>query len=158
MDLNTSIDILNAARALELGAINVYMRLHYILVDQRYLMMADRVKGVALDEMRHAEGLGERITELGGEPTLERHIPDYGEKYPEEIIDIYRTLLMMEADTVDAYNDYITKLGENQDEVSARILKAYIEEEESHKQYFDEIRFAIEKFGDSFLALHVKVC
>ncbi len=47
------------------------MHQHYTLDDKDYGELAANVKIIAIDEMRHAESLAERIKELGGEPTTE---------------------------------------------------------------------------------------
>lgn len=157
MDNVESIRILNEARSLELGAINVYMRIHYSLRDSNYETLADRVKAVAISEMKHAEGLGERIAELDGVPTLDRKIPDYAEQLASDPLELYATLSSMEQETVDAYNRFIRELAQGEDEVSARLLKSYIAEENDHLTYFADLTTAIGRFGDAFLAQHVTV-
>ena len=157
MNTEESVRILNAARAMELGAINIYMRIHYELANRRLLDLADRVKEVAISEMKHAEGLSERITELGGTPTLDRDIPSESEDINRAVIDLYGTLHDMELNTVDAYNEFIRALVAAEDEVSARLLKRYIEEENEHMSYFYDIMGAVSMYGDTFLAQHIKV-
>ena len=63
------IDALNSARSMELHAIHQYMVQHYDLDNMDYGDMAVKVKLIAIDEMRHAEMLADRIEELGGQPT-----------------------------------------------------------------------------------------
>lgn len=157
MNNEESVRILNIARAMELGAINVYMRIHYELNNRSFEDLANRVKEIAISEMKHAEGLGERIAELGGTPTLDRSIPDYAEDVRREVIDLYGVLQYMEQDTVETYNTLIRDLVKAEDEVSARLLKTYISEENEHFQYFDDIMGAIGMYGDTFLANHIKV-
>lgn len=157
MNNEESVRILNVARAMELGAINVYMRIHYELDNRRLLDLADKVKEVAISEMKHAEGLSERIAELGGTPTLDRDIPSESEDVKRDVIDLYGILHTMEVDTVDAYNELIRELSAAEDEVSARLLKKYIVEENEHMSYFDDIMGAIGMYGDTFLAQHIKV-
>ena len=157
MNNEESVRILNVARAMEIGAINVYMRIHYELNNRSFEDLANRVKEIAISEMKHAEGLGERIAELGGTPTLDRSIPDYAEDVRREVIDLYGVLQYMEQDTVETYNTLIRDLVKAEDEVSARLLKTYISEENEHFQYFDDIMGAIGMYGDTFLANHIKV-
>lgn len=157
MNNEESIRLLNEARAMELGAINVYMRIHYELDNRRLLDLATKVKEVAISEMKHAEGLSERIVELGGTPTLDRSISSEAEEVKREVIDLYGTLHYMEVETVDAYNEIIQELVKSEDEVSARLLKNYITEENEHMSYFSDIMSAIGAYGDTFLAQHIKV-
>ena len=56
---------LNTARAMELHAIHQYMVQHYNLDDWDYGELAMNMKLIAIDEMRHAEMLADRIEELG---------------------------------------------------------------------------------------------
>lgn len=157
MNNEESVRLLNKARAMELGAVNVYMRIHYELNNRSFEDLANRVKEIAISEMKHAEGLGERIAELGGTPTLDRSIPEYAEDVKREVIDLYGVLQYMEQDTVETYNTLIRDLVKSEDEVSARLLKTYISEENEHFQYFDDIVGAIGMYGDTFLANHIKV-
>ncbi|HOK97146.1 MAG TPA: ferritin-like domain-containing protein, partial [Anaerohalosphaeraceae bacterium] len=55
------IEVLNKARAMELHAIHQYMNQHYNLDDMDYGELAANLKLIAIDEMRHAEMLAERI-------------------------------------------------------------------------------------------------
>lgn len=65
------IEVLNKARAMELTAISQYMNQHYGLDSMDYGELAKNLKLIAIDEMRHAEMLAERVKELGGEPVSE---------------------------------------------------------------------------------------
>lgn len=65
------IEMLNKALSMELQAIHLYMQQHYHLDDLDFGELAANVKLISIDEMRHAESLSERITELGGEPTTD---------------------------------------------------------------------------------------
>ncbi|MGB9628229.1 MAG: ferritin-like domain-containing protein, partial [Thermodesulfobacteriota bacterium] len=62
------IDLLNKARSRELSAIAQYMEHHYELEDQDFGKLATKLKEIAIQEMKHAEKLAERILFLNGEP------------------------------------------------------------------------------------------
>ena len=66
---NVVIDTLNKARSSELAAILQYMSQHYELADKDYGQIAASIKLIAIDEMRHAEMLAERILLLNAKPT-----------------------------------------------------------------------------------------
>jgi bacterioferritin len=83
------IEVLNKARAMELAAITQYMNQHYNLDDMDYGELAAKVKLIAIDEMRHAEGFAERIKELGGEPTTE---PDQKVTKGQKVEQIYPSM------------------------------------------------------------------
>ena len=65
------VDALNQDRADELAAITQYMGHHYTAQGLESVAVVDMFKSVSIDEMKHAEALGERIAYLGGEPTKE---------------------------------------------------------------------------------------
>ena len=63
------IDLLNAARSRELTAILQYMNQHYELEDKDFGKLAKKMKEIAIQEMKHAEALAERILFLTGTPS-----------------------------------------------------------------------------------------
>ncbi len=69
------IDLLNRARARELTAISQYMAQHYELEDAMYGKLAERIKKIAMVEMKHAEEFAERIIFLGGIPVSKPDVP-----------------------------------------------------------------------------------
>ena len=68
------IDALNMDRADELAAIVQYMKHRYEGIGMKSPGILEIAKKIAIDEMRHAEKLGERINYLGGVPTKEPSI------------------------------------------------------------------------------------
>ncbi len=143
------IDVLNRARAMELHAIVQYMNQHYGLDDMDYGELAAKIKLIAIDEMKHAEELGERVKELGGEPTTERA----AEVVPgQEVESIYRYDSGIEDDTIEDYNSFLEVCRENGDSISARIFEKLIEEEQVHLNYFEDIADHIEQLGAAFLS------
>ena len=62
------IDALNKDRADELGAIIQYMGHHYTADGMESPAIVGIFKTTAIDEMKHAEMLAERIVYLGGDP------------------------------------------------------------------------------------------
>ena len=69
-DTKQIISALNRSRSAELGAIMQYMNHHYEAQGIDALSVKDVFRQSAMDEMRHAEMIAERITYLGGIPTL----------------------------------------------------------------------------------------
>lgn len=146
---NKVIEVLNKARAMELQAIAQYMNQHYGLDDMDFGELAADMKLIAIDEMRHAETLAERIKELGGEPTVD---PLEQAQKGQEVEKIYIFDTNLEDDTVDAYNDFLIVCRENGDSVSVKIFESIIEEEQSHLNYFSNISGHIKKMGAQYLA------
>ncbi len=149
-DASASIDTLNLARAMELQAISQYMGHHYTLDNANYPALADAMKRVAIQEMRHAEMLGIRIRELGGVPvTTLAGSPDTSP----DVYVVYNADMILEADTVVVYETYIQKLEANNDRVSAQLLKKIIVEEEAHQQYFTDQLRHITELGPQYLSV-----
>ena len=143
------IDVLNKARSMELTAIVQYMNQHYNLDDMDYGELAAKMKLIAIDEMRHAEGFAERIKELGGEPTSE---PDQKITRGQAVEAIFPFDANLEDDTIDTYNQFLLVCRENGDSVSMKLFEQTIDEEQLHFNYFDNINDHIEKLGNVYLA------
>jgi bacterioferritin len=143
------IQVLNQARAMELQAITQYMNQHYNLDDMDFGELAAKVKLIAIDEMRHAEQLAERLKELGGEPTTE---PAAKVAKGQKIEIMFAFDSQLEDDTIDIYNQYAQVCRENGDSTTMKIFETLIDEEQIHLNYFQNIAEHIEKLGESYLA------
>ncbi|MDR2893623.1 MAG: bacterioferritin [Deltaproteobacteria bacterium] len=143
------IDVLNKARAMELGAISQYMDQHYLLDDLDYGRLAKKIKKIAIDEMRHAEKLAERVKELDGMPTHE-HLG--GMKKSQTVNDVYPIAVAMEDDTIEKYNDFMNVCRDCGDNVSAELFKKLLLEEQDHYNYFDDEERHIKTLGNAYLA------
>src|SRR3989337_2131585 len=83
----------------EIGAVGIYMDQHTKCADRGYKKIADMLKEDAVDEMKHAEKLAERILFLGGAVTYQKHmVPDMEQK---EIIDMVKTNINIEIEAID---------------------------------------------------------
>ena len=143
------IEVLNKARSMELHAIAQYMNQHYNLDDMDYGDMAAKVKLIAIDEMRHAEMLAERIKELVGEPTTE---PADKAVRGQQVKAVFSFDAKLEDDTIDAYNQFLLVCRENGDSTSVKLFETIIDEEQIHFNYFDNVSDHIEKLGERYLA------
>lgn len=143
------INVLNKARSMELLAITQYMNQHYNIDDMDYGELAGKVKLIAIDEMRHAEMLAERIKELGGEPVTE---PDGKVTRGQKIEGIFPFDAQLEDNTIDEYNQFLLACRDNGDSTSMKIFEALIDEEQIHFNFFDNISGHIEKLGSAYLS------
>ncbi len=143
------IAVLNTARAMELQAIHQYMVQHYNLDNWDYGELAMNVKLIAIDEMRHAEMLADRIEELGGEPTS-----DLADKVikGQQVAGIFPFDTKLEDDTIAVYNDFIRVCRENGDSGSEKLFHLLNDEEQVHYNYFNNVTDHIEKLGQTYLA------
>jgi bacterioferritin len=143
------IDALNGARSMELHAIHQYMVQHYDLDNMDYGDMAMKMKLVAIDEMRHAEMLADRIEDLGGQPTSDLSEAVQKGQTVEEIFPFATNL---EDTAIDFYNQYIQVCRECGDNTTLNLFQTIIDEEQIHYTYFDNVNDHIKRLGNVYLA------
>jgi len=145
----TVIDLLNQARSGELAAILQYMVHHYELEDADFGKLAKILKTVAIEEMKHAEALAERILFLGGTPTTK---PDVEAKKGQEIAAMLATDIALEAGAVKSYNESAVRCSELRDQVSKDLFDKLLADEERHLDQFQNIKGHVDKLGAAYLA------
>jgi bacterioferritin len=143
------IDLLNKARSRELTAISQYMAQHYELEDQDFGKLATKLKEVAIQEMKHAEKLAERILFLKGEPTSK---PDGVAKKGQKIPDMLTTDIALEAQAIKMYNEASVTCAAEKDQISKELFEELLKEEEVHLNTFENIKGHIDKLGAAYLA------
>jgi bacterioferritin len=143
------IDLLNAARSRELGAITQYMAQHYELEDQDYGKLAKKLKEISIQEMKHAEALAERILFLKGEPTSK---PDGVAKKGQSIADMLKTDMALESAAIKMYNEAAVVCAAEKDQISKQLFEKLLGEEEGHFNDFENVKDHLEKMGDAYLA------
>ena len=148
----TVINALNKARASELAAILQYMSQHYELADNDYGQFAQQLKLIAIDEMRRAEMLAERIHILGGTPTSK---PDMETKKKMSAIEIMKLGVEQEEAAVRDYNESLQVCRDCRDSLSGKIFEQLITEEQMHLDHFQDIVGHIEELGNAYLAMQV---
>ena len=122
------INVLNELRGMELAVIIQYMKHHYEAEGMDSPAISDQFKKAAMDEMKHAEALGERINFLGGEPT----------KQPAEILsggDLYKMIdddIGKESEAIHKYRQYIELAFREQDHATRLMLERILAVEEEH--------------------------
>ena len=143
------VDLLNAARSREITAITQYMAHHYELEDADFGKLASRIKEIAIQEMKHAEELAERILFLKGEPTTK---PDASVKKGQEISDMLATDVALEAQAVKMYNDAAVVCAEERDQISKQLFEKLLAEEEEHLSIFENLKNHVDRLGSAYLA------
>lgn len=129
------IDALNSDRADELAAIIQYMGHHYEAEGMEALPVIDMVRQIAIDEMRHAEMLAERIVMLGGTPT----------QTPSEIYrggDLRKMMeddLAAESRAIEKYREHIKLAEQEGDTTTRRMLEQILADEEAHADQFKTV-------------------
>ena len=143
------IDLLNQARSRELSAISQYMAQHYELEDSDFGKLASKLKEIAIQEMKHAEELAERILYLHGEPTSK---PDGTAKKGQEISEMLSTGIGLESEAVKMYNEASLVCAQEKDQVSKELFEKLLKDEEEHLDTFENIKDHVDKLGASYLA------
>ena len=142
------IDLLNQARSRELTAITQYMAQHYELEDQDFGKLASKLKETAIQEMKHAEKLAERILYLKGEPTSK---PDGVAKKGQKIQDMLTTDIGLEAQAIKMYNDASVVCAAEKDQISKEVFEELLKDEEDHLNTFENIKDHVDKLGVAYI-------
>jgi len=143
------IDLLNSARSRELSAIAQYMAHHYELEDQDFGKLAKKMKEIAIQEMKHAEALAERILFLKGEPTSKA---DAVAKKGQSIAEMLKTDIALESAAIKMYNDAAVVCAQEKDQISKQLFEKLLGEEEGHFNDFENVKGHVDMMGDAYLA------
>lgn len=128
-------ELLNAAIARELQVAIQYMWQHVQTKGPIHHLLADDLKKIAIQEMKHAEEIAERLWFLGGTPTTKPDPIFVGEDLKE----------MMEQDikdelkAIELYRKIEQKAKEEGDITTARLFRKILEDEEEHLDFFETI-------------------
>jgi bacterioferritin len=126
--------VLNELLADELTAINQYMVHSEMCANWRYDKLHEKAEKRAIDEMKHAEKLIERILFLGGTPIVTNlkaiHIGSNVEAMHQNDMDA-------EADASRAYNEGIRLAVEVGDNGTREMLESILKDEEEHLDWLD---------------------
>lgn len=134
-DLDSVLRILNVALATEIVCVLRYKR-HYFMADGIH---ASAVKEEFLEhaneEQAHADGLSERIRQLGGEPDLDpsRLLGKSHTEYQEGngLAEMIREDLVAERIAIESYKEMIAFVGES-DPTTRRLFEWILGQEEEH--------------------------
>jgi len=144
MDL---IDVLNDLRARELAAIMQYMRHHYLVTGPDGVALAGEFKSISVEEMKHAESLGERIDYLDGNPTTK---PERIEVDARTLKEMAKADLASEADAVTRYKAAIKVAEAKGDVTTRRMLEDILGQEEDHHKTFSDMLGGSEMSNEMF--------
>lgn len=129
------IDILNEDREWELAAVMQYMAHHYNAAGMESPAIIEEFKKTAIDEMKHAESLAERVSYLGGVPTEKRQAVKTMGDIKTMITDDLKT----ENDAIERYKKHIAICEEEKDTTSRRMLEEFLADEEDHANTWETI-------------------
>jgi bacterioferritin len=126
------LDLLNEAIARELQVSIEYMWQH-ILVKGIYAESIGGIfKKIAIDEMKHAEKIAERLDYLGGKPTTKPTQINVGEKAEEMLNQDVKD----EETAINLYKNIIKIAIDENDVVTKRLFEEILSDEEEHHNTF----------------------
>jgi len=127
--------MLNKAIAGELQAIIQYMWQHVQWKGVEHYAVIDGIKKVAMEEMKHAEKIAERLWYLGAKPTIQPS-PIFVGNTLEEML---KNDAKAEEETIAMYKE-IMQLAEKEGDVATKEIFEEIEEdEEEHHDFFTSL-------------------
>ncbi len=129
------IDALNEDISYELAAIIQYMWHHVMASGVQSPAIIDRLRLVAMAEMRHAEMLAERIDLLGGVPTTKLQAVQVGGNLKKMIQDD----VAGEKLAIRMYKQHIKLADGLDDPISRRMLEDILADEEGHLHDWETI-------------------
>jgi bacterioferritin len=138
------IAMLNELLADELTAINQYMLHAEICGYYGYQGLHEAIEKQAIDEMRHAEWLMERILFLEGAPIVNQLKPM---KIGKQVDEIIANDLQLERGAVEAYGRGVALAGDKGDQATADLLVKILGMEEEHVAWGERQLRQIEQVG-----------
>ena len=138
------IEQLNIALCGELTAIVQYMTQSEMCQNWGYPRLGDRIKARAIEEMKHAEGLIERIMFLDGTPRTTLSLkPQIGGTIPEQ----FSLALQDEMGAVREYNDAAEICAAAKDNGSKLLFEHMLHDEERHADFLESQLNIIKEIG-----------
>ncbi len=147
------IDVLAMMLKEELGAISQYFIHAEMCETWGYKKLSEQTKKEAINEMKHAEKLIERILFLEGMPNL-NDMPKL--VVGKDVKSQFQNDLALEKNAVAEYNAGIATCRKAGDNASADILQVILADEEEHVDFLEEQLSLIESIGiQNYLAQQV---
>ena len=142
---DTIIELLNEVLTAELTAINQYWVHAKMCENWGYARLGDKVRDEAMEEMRQANRLIERILYLEGVPNLQRlGAVRVGETVPEQL----HLDLEVEAEAIARLNAGIATCVAEGDNGSRDLLEDLLEDEEEHADWLETQLELIRQLGE----------
>jgi bacterioferritin len=125
-------NMLNNAIARELQVAIQYMWQHVTWRGVKAYAYNDKLQEIAIEEMKHAEKIAERLFYLGGTPTTKPEPINVGVMIKEQI----KQDIKDEENAISMYKGIIEKANSEKDVTTAFIFKEILEQEEDHHDFF----------------------
>lgn len=129
-------ELLNQAIAREVQVSVQYMWQHVQWAGVEHFAVSDKLKEVAVQEMKHAEKIAERLWYLGGTPTTKPAPIQVGG----ELWEMVDNDIKAEEEAIVLYKN-IEKVAEAEGDVTTRfIFEGILEDEEDHHDFFTSLK------------------
>ncbi|MFZ3058716.1 MAG: ferritin-like domain-containing protein [Candidatus Methanoperedens sp.] len=125
-------ELLNKAIAREIGVSVQYMWQHVMALGMKSPEIKDVFEDIAIEEMKHAEKIAERLFYLGGIPTTKPTPIKVGDSLKEMI----ENDLQAENEAIGMYKEIIDKASEKEDSTTRLLFEEILTAEEEHKHTF----------------------
>ena len=126
-------DLFNKAIAREIQVSVQYIWQHVLWKGVQGFAVKDELKAIAIQEMKHAEEIAERLAFFGGRPTTKPEPIMIGESLKEMLEQDKKD----EEGAVELYRKIIKKAQDEGDHTSEQIFKRILQDEEEHLDTFD---------------------
>ncbi|OHE51915.1 MAG: ferritin [Thaumarchaeota archaeon RBG_16_49_8] len=124
--------LLNDAIARELSVSIQYMWQHVMAIGMRSPEVRDKLQDIAVDEMKHAEKIAERLDYLGGVPTIKPTPINVGGSIEEMI----KQDAAKEEDAIQLYRKIIKTAAAENDTTTRLLFEEILSDEENHHNEF----------------------
>jgi len=125
-------DLLNEAIAREIQVSIQYMWQHVLWKGVKGFAVKEEFEKIAIEEMKHAEAIAERLAYLGGKPTTKPAPIFVGDSLKEMLEQDVKD----EENAIQLYRKIIHKAQEADDFTTARLFRKILEDEEEHHDTF----------------------
>ena len=149
------VKVLDEIRRAEITASIQYMAHHGEYENLGMEGLAKMSKKEAIEEMQHAEVLGERIYFLGGRPT---HTPLRDAESSEDVLEMIAQDVKLEEEAIERLNAAIVLCLEEKDAGTRLMLEPILVDEERHIDELRMILTQIERFGGGPMGAMMCVC
>ncbi len=128
-------DLLNQGIAREIQVSVQYMWQHVLWSGVKGFAVKEELKSIAISEMKHAEAIAERLNYLGGIPTTRPDPIFIGKTLPEMIKQDQKD----EEVAIELYSKIIEVSRKEGDEVTNRLFRQILADEEEHHDTFSTL-------------------
>jgi|GEM_PF-799129 len=140
------VKMLHKLRDAETTASLQYMN-HYAVFKNRNLHgIAEILEKSAIQEMKHAEELTDRMLDMGIDP--KGYKTDTVPHWSLNLLESMKNNAALEVEAIKLYNEAIDLCLKEKDHLTRQLLEKIIKDEEGHRLQFEAIVEAMEKIGD----------